>query len=218
MRISPNGFKCEIFAFSPAIFSEPNACLRLFYSRAKNFDPVISNSVSDRATLDFLLDLTHAAFSGSDANSEYSKIVISSSISSFSAYALSEILKLHPESIHDSAYIDTSAPLTVAQTVRYINENIDKEFDVSSLAKNVGLSRGYFSKIFLRYTGQSPAKFINRCRISNVLRLLSTMKVNVLDAAMMSGFSSASGFYKTFSNIYGTSPLKFISSQAHSSV
>ena len=51
--------------------------------------------------------------------------------------------------------------------------------------------------------------------VQNAVRLMINDSINILDAAMLSGFGSSSGFYKTFRAVCGMSPgeyLKYIRS------
>ena len=46
----------------------------------------------------------------------------------------------------------------ISDAIRYINDNISNEFSVAELAAALNLSRGYFTSLFARYTGTTPAE------------------------------------------------------------
>ena len=103
--------------------------------------------------------------------------------------------------------------LTVSKALSYISDHLSEDLSIKALARTFGLSREYFTVIFKRYTGTSPATYIKRARIDRVIYLLKTEKINILDAALESGFGSSSGFYKAFSSVCGMSPMAFLDSQ-----
>ena len=201
-------FECEIFAFLPTIFGSETDCLRLYYDRSPDFNPVIRRDMPYIEEIHSLLDMLAGVFE-SDKDSQTGTLARGLLIA-VTSQLIRSVDQRCPGTLSCAGQSSQLAAEIIERTIRYINENISSEFGVSELAKQMNLSRGYFSLIFRRYTGSSPAAFINRCRVTNVISLLGSGQMNVLDAAMASGFQSASGFYKTFRSVCGMSPVEYM--------
>ena len=200
-------FGCEIFAFLPTIFSQATNCLRLFYDRSPDFDPVITPDMPFARETNILLDMLVRNFE--DAVTAESASLAVGLLTSVVSMLIKNIEHCSPGTLKSTGNDSRLAVEIIVKSVRYINENISSEFGVSELAEKMNLSRGYFSKVFRKYTGASPVDFINRCRVTNAINLINHDQMNILDAAMASGFGSASGFYKTFRAVCGCSPKEY---------
>ncbi len=204
--------KCEIFAFSLSLFKYESSCLELFYNRSKEFNPVLSDIFTDTTELHGLLEILKNRFKTSNLHAPSARAVISALIVAIAAYMSDTVKQKHPEMLGKAADLKKDSVEIVADAIDYINKNISEKLHVAALANKYNVSRGYFTKIFHKYTGSTPACFLNTCRINNVIHLISTQKINVLDAAFASGFSSASGFYKTFRTVWGQTPTAYLKS------
>ncbi len=206
-------FHGEIFAFLPTLFGSDADCLRLFYSRSTSFDPLIDKELDCYDTINRFLDLIAQTFASPDK--EARSVLISSLLISITALLLRETALKHPDAFAPTNASNSNAGAIIAETVRYINTHIGNEFGVSQLSEHVNLSRSYYTRLFQSITGTTPGVFLARCRVQNAVRLMINDSINILDAAMLSGFCSSSGFYKTFRAVCGMSPgeyLKYIRS------
>ena len=201
-------FECEIFAFLPTIFSQATNCLRLFYDRSPDFDPVIGSDMPFTKEVNFMLDMLVKGFEDSDSP-ESSSLVLGL-LTAVVSMLIKSVEQSFPGTLGRAEHSSHLAAEIIVGAIQYINDNISSKFGVTELAGHMNLSRGYFSQIFRRYTGSSPSEFINRCRITNVIYLINCGKMNILSAAMESGFGSASGFYKTFHAVCGSSPREYL--------
>lgn len=203
-------FHGEIFAFLPSIFGSDAACLRLFYGRSPSFDPLIDKELDCYDTINRLLDLTAQTFTSPDQ--EMRGILVSSLLISATALLLREISAKHPHAFAPTNTSNCNAGAIIAETVRYINTHISNEFGVSELSAHVNLSRSHFTRLFQGMTGTTPGAFLAKSRVQNAIRLMINDSRNILDAAMLSGFGSSSGFYKTFRSVCGMSPREYLRS------
>lgn len=201
-------FHGEIFAFLPTLFGSDADCLRLFYGRSLSFDPLIDKELDCYDTINRLLDLTAQTFASPDR--EARGVLISSLLISATALLLREIALKHPNAFAPTNASNCNSGTIIAETVRYINAHIGDEFGVSELAAHVNLSRSHYTRLFQSMTGTTPGAFLARCRVQNAVRLMINDSINILDAAMLSGFSSSSGFYKTFRAVCGMSPGEYL--------
>lgn len=98
----------------------------------------------------------------------------------------------------------------IAKSIHYIQQNLTKPLRITHMADICGYSPEYFTRIFKNLIGIPPKKYIINLRIEKVLHEISTKNINILDAALESGFQSSSSFYKAFNTYKSASPLKYI--------
>lgn len=200
---------CEIFAFTPTVFGNEVACLSLFYNRSGSAFPLVGGNTPQGQELHRLLDMLKARLAKIPAT-VYDKIAVSCLITAAAACLL-DSLPGATEVYLSQPDIKASSAKLVADAVIYLNRHLDQALSVSDLAKYAGVSREYFSRLFRRYTGITPVSFINLCKINRTLHRMTAEDRTVLDAALESGFTSASGFYKAFHALYGMSPTEYLS-------
>ena len=115
------------------------------------------------------------------------------------AEQLGSVLPELPVGSHDKAFLEKLYGL--------IEEHISEEdFNVSSLAGMMGVSRsGLFSKV-KALTGQSPQEFLTGYRLARARELLLTHELNISEVAYKVGFSTLNGLSRAFKNKYGVPP------------
>lgn len=199
---------CDVFAFSPIAFNSTVECFALFFNQAKDFNPVITQYNIDSGTIHQLLDILKNMITGQQHTPLLAETV-SGIITSVCSYILHTLSINTPFNL--KAQTSASASELVMGAIEYIYNNSSGDISVSLLAKNASVTREYFTRIFKKYTGVTPTDFITRCKINNVLKLITTKNINILDAAMESGFNTSSGFYRAFNSLYKMSPKKFLS-------
>lgn len=94
--------------------------------------------------------------------------------------------------------------------MKSINEHIsDPDFNVESLAENVGISRAQLHRKMKEITGISTGEFIRNLRLEQAARLISEQKINVTQVAYAVGFNNQTHFSTVFRKRYGMSPTKY---------
>ena len=93
----------------------------------------------------------------------------------------------------------------VVQVISYINNHYTEDIDLESLEKKFFTSRYHLCKIFRKATGLTIHDYIRRKRLSRVRELRQSGK-SISEAAMLSGFSDYSSFYRTYKKLTGCSP------------
>ena len=87
----------------------------------------------------------------------------------------------------------------------------DSDRSVAEIAAECGVSECYFRRLFQEYSGESPMAFRQRHRIERAKQLLlSDEQYTIGEVARELGFSDIYHFSKTFKNVCGVSPSKFI--------
>ena len=96
----------------------------------------------------------------------------------------------------------------VEAAIRYIRNNVEHQPDLKSVAAHVGLSPYHFQRLFQRWAGVSPKRFLEYLTLEqakNMLRQSST----VLDASLESGLSGPGRLHDHFVSIEAVTPGEF---------
>lgn len=97
----------------------------------------------------------------------------------------------------------------VRHALRYMAANYAQPLTLESVAKEVGLSPNYFSKLFQDSVGVGFREQLNRIRIEESKQLLLSTDYSLADIALAMGFVDQSYFCKVFKRIVGLTPGKF---------
>lgn len=90
----------------------------------------------------------------------------------------------------------------------YIQANYQSHITIDGIAKNLGIDRRYFSRIFTKYIGVSPQKYLVDYRLEKANYLLSTGEYSVSEVAVSVGYDDIFAFSKIFKKKYGYPPSK----------
>jgi len=101
----------------------------------------------------------------------------------------------------------------VRKGIDWISRCYEERFSVKELCAAVGVSRSHFTRIFRRETGVSPAVWLNRYRLEQAKRLLSTTDKSIAEIAAAVGISDQSYFTRQFHAVNGVTPRGFRKAQ-----
>lgn len=96
----------------------------------------------------------------------------------------------------------------IAQAIRYIEINADHQPDLSEVAAQVGLSEYHFQRLFTRWAGISPKRFLQFLTRENAKALL-VRSGNLLDATYSAGLSSPGRLYDLFVQTEAVTPGEY---------
>ena len=100
-----------------------------------------------------------------------------------------------------------------SQHVHYTIERLELGFrnkiQIDDIARELGLSPEYLSRIFKVEVGTTPHRLLLARRIRHAKSLLANTEVDISTIAYESGFSSQSHLTRLFTREVGMSPLKF---------
>jgi transcriptional regulator GlxA family with amidase domain len=80
----------------------------------------------------------------------------------------------------------------------WIVDHVDGDLSVEALAARAAMSPRNFARVFLRASGVTPAKFVERARIDAARRLLENDGLSLEDVAGRCGFASGEHMRRTF--------------------
>jgi AraC family transcriptional regulator len=92
----------------------------------------------------------------------------------------------------------------------YINEHIDSDLSLRTLAKVASFSPFHFHRIFKAVLGENVNDYVKRIRLEKAANLLLHIKhFSITDIALLCGFSSNSNFSRCFKEHFGTCAREF---------
>jgi AraC family transcriptional regulator, regulatory protein of adaptative response / methylated-DNA-[protein]-cysteine methyltransferase len=96
----------------------------------------------------------------------------------------------------------------IAQAIRYIETNAHRQPDLNELAAYVGLSEYHFQRLFTRWAGLSPKRFLQFLTRENAKALLANAG-NLLDATYAAGLSSPGRLHDLFVQTEAVTPGEY---------
>ncbi|MEM8792417.1 MAG: AraC family transcriptional regulator [Pseudomonadota bacterium] len=98
------------------------------------------------------------------------------------------------------------APEEIDRITDFVEEEIDRNFDLSEMAEVLDRDPIGFSSDFEAATGQTPHQFVVDRRLSRAKELLRLSSCHLADIAASAGFSSHSHMTDVFSSAFGIEP------------
>ncbi|PTX53612.1 MULTISPECIES: GlxA family transcriptional regulator [Gemmobacter] len=95
------------------------------------------------------------------------------------------------------------------KAVAFLEARIEEEFDLDACADHLGVSRRQIERLFNRYLGVTPVRYMNDLRLQHGRALLAETDLSVTEVAVACGYASSSHFSKSFRKKYGVSPYRF---------
>jgi len=96
----------------------------------------------------------------------------------------------------------------IERAIRYLDANGAEQPDLNDVAKHVGLSPAHFQRMFTRWAGISPKRFLQH-RTAQVAKRLLRENRSVLDASYEAGLSGSSRLHDLIVNAEAVSPGEF---------
>jgi AraC family transcriptional regulator of adaptative response/methylated-DNA-[protein]-cysteine methyltransferase len=97
---------------------------------------------------------------------------------------------------------------TVAKALRYLEENYLRQPSLDDLAASLGMSKFHLQRLFTRWAGVSPKRFLQFLTLEHAKGLLQDSEP-VLTAAFASGLSGPARLHDLFINAEGVTPGEY---------
>lgn len=97
----------------------------------------------------------------------------------------------------------------IAQVIRYVNSNFQKQPSLEELAALVHLSPFHFQRLFKQWAGTTPKKFLQYISLNYAKQLLKDRQATLFDTSFDTGFSGTARLHDLFVNIQGMTPGEF---------
>jgi AraC family transcriptional regulator of adaptative response/methylated-DNA-[protein]-cysteine methyltransferase len=96
----------------------------------------------------------------------------------------------------------------IEKAIIYLRQNFKEQPDLDNVAKQVHLSPFHFQRLFKKWAGVSPKKFVQFISVEYAKNLLK-QNVSLFDATFEIGLSGTSRLHDLFVNIEGMTPGNF---------
>ena len=106
--------------------------------------------------------------------------------------------------------VDNSSKKSIeSEIVKYIEEHFSEQLSPYAVAKDLNISYSSLAKKMQDLNGYGFNKTLNKIRIEEAKKMLSSTDKNITEIAMECGFYNVCYFIKTFRTFTGTTPKKF---------
>jgi len=110
-------------------------------------------------------------------------------------------------STHLRAQMAVDGPL--GQLLAWMEAHAHLKIKVEGLAERAAMSPRNFARVFLRETGLTPARYLDRIRLERAIRHLEETSHRIETIALESGFASAEQLRRAFQRRMGITPLAY---------
>lgn len=116
----------------------------------------------------------------------------------------------HRRKLSRQAPLEAAAlPGQVDRAMRFLNENLSEEIDLSTAAAQAGLTPQTFSRAFKRQTGHTFASYLVMTRVYAACTALTQSHAPITDICFDVGFNSIANFNRQFLKITGRTPSDY---------
>jgi AraC-like DNA-binding protein len=112
----------------------------------------------------------------------------------------------------ENAATRTAAAVTdfrVRKSIKLMSESPGAELELDLIARESGLSRPHFYRLFRTQTGVTPHLYLNTLMMEQALDALVATEAPIADIGFDLGFSSQSGFTRFFAANVGMAPTEY---------
>lgn len=91
----------------------------------------------------------------------------------------------------------------------YIEKHLCEKISFANIASSSLFSPWYARRLFIEYTGLTPADYIRKLRLQKSVLQLRDNKTKILDVALDLGFGSVDGYQRLFKREFGCNPKEY---------
>jgi AraC-like DNA-binding protein len=126
---------------------------------------------------------------------------------------VSLVLQNHYQKKNDETYLlentTIEVPFFLKKSIDYITDNIDNHINIKTLASQTQWESQHFQRVFTKYIGQTPLKFINQKKIEKSKTLLIETTIPTRQISYQLGFLSHGNFCAIFKKLTGKTPNEY---------
>ena len=97
----------------------------------------------------------------------------------------------------------------VRLAIRYMKEHYMENIDIGAIADDLGFHSSYLTRLFGKYAGVTPLKYLTGIRIEEAQRLLSDTDLPICEVGERVGYPDQFHFSKTFRKATGMNPSAY---------
>lgn len=105
--------------------------------------------------------------------------------------------------------VEQKIPEVISMAIEDFHNQYSSDLRLTDMAKKYNYSYAYFSKLFKRYLGMSPKKYLTLLRIQNAAELIEKTDDKLTTIVVKTGFPDEKSFYAAFKGKYGKTPSEY---------
>lgn len=102
----------------------------------------------------------------------------------------------------------------ILRAKQYVHTNIHRNISLKSISEHLGLSSGYFSRMFSKETGQRFIDYVTQEKIQLAKALIKSSNKKMYEVAEAVGYDNVYYFSRVFKKTSGISPMDFKSGKS----
>jgi len=105
--------------------------------------------------------------------------------------------------------VEPEIPSIISKLIVEFHNQYSDDIQLSDVAKKYNYSYAYFSKLFKKYLGVSPKRYLTLLRVQKASELIDGTDEKLAQIAIDTGFPDEKSFYTAFREKYGQTPLEY---------
>ena len=198
----PTSGKCTIFNFSNVFYSklcsEPAIKTNVFFSSPS----IISQLLLSNSVIDYL---HYKILSG---NSGSCRLEMDDTVFELLYEILNSFTGISIQANKKNQYQRYQLPV-IERAKEYIHQHFKEDIGLQQIAENCFASPFHFSRLFRKFTLQSPYQYLLNIRLKHSEVLLKTTSSPIAEVAVSSGFSNPDYFATAFKKKYRLIPTDY---------
>lgn len=172
---------------------------RMLYSRTDN-GVLLYCKEEETILTEIVLELCEELL---DRKEQKSNFICKSLLMIFYGY----VLRLHEQDLRILGRSGKDKDYRLPQILYYIKKNLT--CDLPEVAAWLGVSAGYLSRYIRRESGRTFSSLLCEFRMKSAAKLLLNTDFSIDKIIETVGYTEKSRFYRNFSDMYGTSPVRY---------
>lgn len=127
------------------------------------------------------------------------------------ALIYSELIKIsyYINNIYNSEKTNNNNLSKISPVIKYINENLSQDIDLSTLSNLINVSNNHLIRLFKSATNKTPVKYINDARIEQAMKLLIKSDFTITEIAIQVGFANVNYMSNVFKRTLNIKPSEY---------
>lgn len=115
-------------------------------------------------------------------------------------------LRYHAEQTSAASWLGALSDPHLARALSALHESIERPWSLPELARIAGLSRAAFAARFAAKVGETPMRYLLRCRVQRAMALLREERATLASVAAQVGYGSEAALSVAFKRHTGVAP------------
>jgi two-component system response regulator YesN len=94
-------------------------------------------------------------------------------------------------------------------SIKYIEDNYNKDLNLDSVAREIYITPGYLSLLFKQITGINFVDFLHKTRIKKACEYLVDFRLKTYEISLKVGYNDEKYFSQIFKKYMGVTPTQY---------